>query len=47
MPNTVQQARVDNIERLGSAEVIVTDVNYDESVMVAQKFATENNYDFV
>ena len=38
---------MDNINKIGSAEVIVTKVNYDESVLVAKDYASENNYEFV
>jgi diaminopropionate ammonia-lyase len=42
MPKGTQQARVTHIEDLG-AEVIVTDLNYDDSVELAMKVAKERN----
>ncbi|OED43274.1 diaminopropionate ammonia-lyase [Endozoicomonas sp. (ex Bugula neritina AB1)] len=43
MPKGAAQERVDNIRRLG-AECIVTDLNYDDAVRLANKNADENGW---
>ncbi|WP_291571212.1 diaminopropionate ammonia-lyase [Clostridium sp. UBA4548] len=43
MPKGTTQSRVKNIEALG-AEVIVTDLNYDDTVRYVNKIANKNNW---
>ncbi|CAD2071503.1 PLP-dependent lyase/thiolase [Jeotgalicoccus coquinae] len=43
MPKNTSRARVDAIEKLGG-KVIVTDMNYDDTVRYASKTAEENNW---
>jgi len=46
MPKGAAQASVDRIRSLG-AECIVTDVNYDDTVRIANQTAENNNWDLV
>ncbi|WP_367989689.1 diaminopropionate ammonia-lyase [Vibrio sp. NTOU-M3] len=46
MPVGTAEERVTNIQKLG-AEVIVTDVNYDDTVRIAYEASQENGWEFV
>lgn len=46
MPKDSSEARVDHIRALG-AEVVVTDLNYDDTVRTAARYAKENGYKMV